>query len=388
MKLGQLLSFIDLGLLPDDVRPRFQARLAALCDTAPPIPYAAMEPVLTAALGGPVEQVFASFEPEPIGTASIGQVYRATTRDGRDVAVKVQYPKIVAAARADLKNLALLLRFAKGILPGVDLPSLATELTDRLVEELDYTREAASTREMADAFAGHPLIVVPAPVEELCRAQLLVTEYVAGADFAQLCAQPAADRDRAGEILVRFYFGSLFRGGRFSGDPHPGNVKLLPDGRLGFLDFGSFQRLDERMLAIIGRTLRAVSEDRGADALQLFADQHILQRPDQVGADDAMGYFHDTCGWFLVDEVQTMTPRVASEAILQSIAPPTGDSTGMRGQNLPVEWSLMIRTTVSAMALLGQLRASANWHRIAREWVYRDAPQTELGQLEADFFAR
>jgi predicted unusual protein kinase regulating ubiquinone biosynthesis (AarF/ABC1/UbiB family) len=388
MKIGQLLSFVDLGLLPKDVRPHFQRRLATLCDAAPQIPFETMEPVLAASLGTPVTTVFRDFDPAPIGIASIGQVYRATTLDGRDVAVKVQYPKIVAAAKADLKNLSILLRFAKGLAPSVDMHSLGAELTGRFLEELDYTREAASHRELADAFAGHPFIVVPAPVEELCGPQVIVTEFVEGADFDGLRARPPEDRDRAGEILVRFYFGSLFHLGRFSGDPHPGNLKLLPDGRLAFFDFGSFKVLDERMLGIVRGTLRAVAEGRGADAVSLLADEGILFRPDRVGAEQALGYFYDTCGWFLEDEALTMTPRVASEAILQSLAPATDYREEMRGQDLPVEWALLVRTVVSAMALLGQLTATANWHRIAREWVYGDPPATELGQLEADFFAR
>jgi hypothetical protein len=142
------------------------------------------------------------------------------------------------------------------------------------------------------------------------------------------------------------------------------------------------------MLGIVLGPLRAVCEDRGADVISFLGDEGILMRPERVTPDDALGYFDDTCGWFLHDERLTMTPRVASQAILQSLAPRTDYKDSMVGQDLPVEWALMVRTGLSSMALLGQLRATANWHRIAREWIYGEPTETELGQLEADFFAR
>lgn len=387
MKIGQLLAFIDLGVLPEDVRPHFQRRLATLCDAAPQIPWTTMEPVLADALGTPVARAFREFDPEPIGIASIGQVYRATLPDGRDVAVKVQYPRVVAAANADLKNLTLLLRFAKPLAPGIDMEGLGTELAARFGEELDYVAEAANHRLIADAFAGHPFLVVPEPIDDLCGPRVIVTEYVAGRDFDALCAEPEDARDRAGEQLVRFYFGSLFRLGFFSGDPHPGNLRLLADGRLAFFDFGSFKALDGPTHEVILDVLRAGAEGRGDDLVSILAARGILFRPDRVGAEQALGYFHDTCGWFLSDTHVPITPRTATEAILQSIAPSTDYRDEMQGQQIPSEWALLVRTTVSSMALLGQLRAGANWHRIMREWVYGDPPETDLGRLDADYWA-
>jgi predicted unusual protein kinase regulating ubiquinone biosynthesis (AarF/ABC1/UbiB family) len=388
MKIGQLLSFVDLGLLPRDVQPRFQERLAALCEDAPRIPWSRMEPVLADALGMPVATAFRELDTEPIGTASIGQVYRATTHDGRDVAVKVQYPKIVAAAKADMKNLAVMLRVAKSVAPSIDMGALAVELSARFIEELDYVKEAANTRDLASAFAGHPFIAVPAPVLELCGPTVLVTEFVEGGDFAAMCAEPQDVRDRAGEIIVRFFFGSLFRLGRFSGDPHPGNVKLLADGRLAFLDFGSFKRLDGRMLRIVTDTISAVAENRAEDAIEVLGREGVVVRPDRLAIDDLIGYFYDTLGWFLEPGPMTMTPRVASEAILQSLAPATDYGSAMRDQDLPVEWALVVRTTIATMALLGQLRATADWHAIGREWFYDGSPATELGEQEAAYFSR
>lgn len=386
MKLGQMLSFIDLRLLPEDVRPRFQERLALLCDEAPRIPWSRMEPVLTQAWGTPIARTFREFDPDPIGTASIGQVYRAVTREGREVAVKVQYPQIAEAARADLKNVAILLRVAAPLIPSVNTQRLATELTERLLEELDYSLEARSTRAMAEAFAGHPFIRVPAPVPELCGPTVLVTEYVRGRDLAGVEAASEL-RDRVGEILLRFYLGSMFRLSLFSGDPHPGNVRLLDDGRVAFLDFGSFTRLDAGRVELLRRILTAARTRDGVGLLATLVDRDVVHRPEAIDPDRLLTYFDDTFGWLLQDDVLTMSPEVASDAVLFTLLPTSEYSEALEGQDLPVEWTLMIRTMIATAALLGQLGATANWGRINREWVEGAPPASDLGRLESTHFA-
>ena len=388
MKVGQLLAFVDLGILPKDVRPHFQRKLASLCDTAPQMPWPRMRAVLEGDLGGDLTAVFSEFDTTPIGAASIGQVYRARLREGDEVAVKVQYPGIATAARADLKNLAIVLRLGQSLAPSIDMKALAAELTARFTEELDYGREARNAREIADLYDGHPFIAVPEPIDALCSEHVVVTRFASGAGFDDIRSLPQAERDRAGEMIVRFFFGSLFRHGCFSGDPHPGNLAWQADGRLAFFDFGSYQRVAMRRIDLLTDGLRAAGERRGEDLLALLADQRILLRPDSVSAEQALGYVDDTCGWFLTDRELTMTPRIASAAIVQSLSPATDYLDEMRGQHVPPEHALLVRTVVSSMALLGQLQARANWHRIAREWIYGDPPATELGQREADFFAR
>lgn len=386
MKLGQILSFVDLGVLPKEVRPRFQSRLNALCAEAPEIPWSRMEPVLTSAFGRPITTLFREIDTTPIGTASIGQVYRATTTDGIDVAVKVQYPKIVAAAQADLKNLGMMLRLSRALIPSVDLDALAAELTDRFTEELDYEREAVNTLDLARAYDGHPRIKVPAPVLDLCGRTVLVTEHIDGMSFEAMRGLPAEQRDPIGEVATRFYLGSFFRLARFSGDPHPGNVKLLDDGRVGFLDFGSFKRLDRKAVGFVTDVLRAVAAGHGEAVLRTLSRERVFARPRDVDAEEVISYANETCGWFLTDETVTMSPRVASEAIFATIAPTTGFQRSLRNQNLPVEWALLLRAVVATMALLGQLEATGNWHRIAREWIYSDPPATPIGEAEAGFF--
>lgn len=385
MKIGQLLSFVDLGFLPDDVRPQFQQRLAALQAAAPAVPFSRIEPVLVADLGGPVREVFASFDHDPIGIASIGQVHRARLHDGREVAVKVQYPGIRRAVQTDLKLLALAARLTGSLLPAVDMDALAAELTERITEELDYEREARAHKEIAADYADHPFIVVPEVIEDLSGPRILVTNYVSGTDFTQLCSAPDPIRDRAAEILVRFYFGGIFRLGRFSGDPHPGNLSLLPDGKIAFFDFGSSAKLDHDKLDLLVGTFLAVDGGDGRTARRLLTQSQVLSRPDSITDADVVSFVRDTLSFFFVDDHVRLDPRLTSELMLQNLSFTTRYADALQGQRLPTEWSLTGRTTLATLAMLGQLNASANWHRIAREWIYDDPPVTDLGVAEAAY---
>src|SRR5437588_5705141 len=200
MKLGQMLSFVDLGVVPRDARPEFQRKLATLRDAAPQVSLDRMMEVLDDELGRPRTAVFRDFDEEPIGVASIGQVYRATLTDGRQVAVKVQYPGVATAVRADMKNLGLLMRLVRRALPGVDTDSLLREIHVRVGEELDYKLEARNQHAFARAFRGHPFVLVPDAIEELSGARVLLSEYVEGAGFGQLKAARAPVRNRAGDV--------------------------------------------------------------------------------------------------------------------------------------------------------------------------------------------
>ena len=187
--------------------------------------------------------MFDEFDEEPIAAASIGQVYRARLHDGREVAVKVQYPGVAAAVRADMQNLGLILRLAKRIAPGMDPKAIGEEIRSRIGEELDYELEAQNQRTLARIFRGHPFIVIPDVITSLSHERIMVSEYVHGAGFEELKTRPQEERDRIGEMIFRFYFSCLYRHGQFSGDPHPGNSMLLDDGRMAFFDFGLFKRM-------------------------------------------------------------------------------------------------------------------------------------------------
>src|SRR4051812_46421441 len=222
MKLGQVMSFLDVGLVPEEYREEFQRKLGELRDAAPKVRFADMRKVVESELGEPLSEAFAEFDDIPIAAASIGQVYRAKLHDGRDVAVKVQYPGVAQAVRADMQNIGMILRLMKRIAPGLDVKATAEEVRSRIGEELDYELEAQNQRSMARIFRGHPFIVVPEVVTSLTREKVIVSEFVSGLGFDAIKQLDQATRDRVGEIVFRFYFGCMYRHHQFSGDPHPG----------------------------------------------------------------------------------------------------------------------------------------------------------------------
>src|SRR6202165_5787548 len=202
MKLGQVMSFLDMGLVSEEHREEFQRELAKLRDAAPTVSFKQMRRVIEDDLEEPITEVFGSFDEEPIAAATIGQVYRATLReDGREVAVKVQYPGVAAAVRADMQNLDMIMRLLKRMTPGMDVKAVGEEIRERISEELDYELEAQNQRSLARIFAGHPFILVPEVVSSLSRERVLVSDYVAGVGFEELQARSQAERDRLGEII-------------------------------------------------------------------------------------------------------------------------------------------------------------------------------------------
>jgi predicted unusual protein kinase regulating ubiquinone biosynthesis (AarF/ABC1/UbiB family) len=230
MKLGQVLSFLDVGLVPEEHREEFQRKLGELRDAAPKVRFSDMRKVIESELGEKLSDVFEEFDEQPIAAASIGQVYRACLEDGREVAVKVQYPGVAQAVRADMQNLGMILRLMKRVAPGLDVKATGEEIRARIGEELDYELEAQNQRTLARIFRGHPFIVIPEVISSLSREKVMVSEYVEGIGFETLKEADQATRDRLGEIVFRFYFGCMYRHGSFSGDPHPGNFLLLGDG--------------------------------------------------------------------------------------------------------------------------------------------------------------
>ncbi|WP_280430345.1 ABC1 kinase family protein [Nocardia brasiliensis] len=379
MKLGQMMSVLDLDLVPEDHRERFQKRLAVLRNAAPSVSFESMRQVIEDDFGQPLDAIFAEFEAEPIAAASIGQVYRARLRDGRQVAVKVQYPGIDAAVRADLKNLAMFRRVLQSAMPWVT-PAVLDELRLNMESELDYQAEANTQLQIAELYAGHPFIVVPRSMPELSTTRVLVSEYVAGKGFEEIRQLPDAERDRIGEIIYRFYVGSLFTFNEFCGDPHPGNVLLATDGRVGFLDFGLFNRMDADHVQFELTCLRAAAEDRAEDLRQLMIERGVIDSPDEIGAEECLEYVLAASEWCLIDEDLTITPELASGAFLLAVDPRASEFAGMKQQNLPPEHLFSRRADFLTFGMLGQLGCTANWHRISREWLYNEPPVTELGQ--------
>jgi predicted unusual protein kinase regulating ubiquinone biosynthesis (AarF/ABC1/UbiB family) len=387
MKVGQVMSFLDVGLVPEEYREEFQKKLAALRDAAPTVTFKDMKKVIEQELGDPLKEVFEEFDEEPIAAASIGQVYRAKLLDGRPVAVKVQYPGVAAAVRADMKNLGMILRLAKRIAPGMDPKAIGDEIRDRIEEELDYELEAQNQRTLARIFRGHPFIFVPAVVTSLSRERVMVSEYVEGTGFEEQKGYSQEERDRIGEIMFRFYFGCLYRHGQFSGDPHPGNSMLLGDGRVAFFDFGLFKKMPPGTVELEIEVARATIEGDVDTIMRVGAETGFFPDPDKFDSEKVLRHFRAATSWYTVDEEVQITPEWATQVLIDMSDPRSEYFGQMRHESAPPDHIFGRRMEVLTMAVISQLRARGNFHRIAREWFYGDPPATELGRQEAEFFA-
>jgi len=386
MKVGQMLSMVDIGLVPEEFRADFQRSLAQLRDSAPTVSFDKMRALIEAELGGKLRDLFADFDEKPLGAASIGQVYRARLHDGRAVAVKVQYPGIDKAVRADLKNLGMIMRAIKMLAPGLDVAATAQEIRERIEEELDYELEAQNQRMAARLYAGHPFIVVPGVVSSMCTPHVLVTEFFEGTKFDDLATADQALRDRVAEIVFRFFGGSLYRHHQFSPDPHPGNFLVGADGRVAFLDFGLYRVMDERSMRIQTEVLRAIVEHDAPRLHRAFADYGFLPDPSRVTPELALRYVLEVFWWMADDREIQLDANSASEAMVQTVNPTSDYFAIARHQALPAEYIFVMRMVVMVMAAIGQLNATGNWTAITGEWIYGAPPATELGRLDAAHF--
>ena len=348
-----------------------------------------MSRVIEDDLEAPIKEIFSSFDEEPIAAASIGQVYRATlAEDGREVAVKVQYPGVAGAVRADMQNLGMIMSLLKRMTPGLNVKAITAEVRERIEEELDYELEAGNQRSLARIFAGHPFIVVPEVIGSLSRERVLVSGFVSGVGFEELKQRPQAERDRIGEIIFRFFLGCLYRHRQFSGDPHPGNFLLLDDGRVAFLDFGLFKRMDAEAVELELACQRAVVEGDTATLHRLLSETGFLPEPERVDPENLLAFIRDAIWWYTTDETVQLTPEIATQVLIESSDPRSSYFREMRHQDMRPEHLFGRRMEMLTLAVLSQLRATANWHRVAREWMYRDEPSTQLGLQEGEFYGR
>ena len=380
MKVGQTLSAVDLGLVPDELRPEMQEILASLQHSAEPVSFEAIRKVAEADLGGPLSRVFADFDPEPVAAASIGQVHRASLRDGRDVAVKIQYPGIAEAIQSDMKNLRLGLKLLNVIAPGIDTAAIADELRERIAEELDYELEASNQRAMSRAYRGHPYVTVPDAITDVSRERVIVSEFVDGKRFAEVRDSPQPERNRIGEILTRFYVNGPLRHRLLNGDPHPGNSLFMDDGRVAFLDFGFFKRLSNAEVESLKATTKATHE-RDADALLAELVRLNALEPNPELARPFLEAYETIFGWIFVDEPLAVDARRTGEMMRQYTQLRSAE--GFESLTLPAEHLVLMRAVMLLIGLLGQLEAENRWLDITKEWLYGDEPTTELGKAEA-----
>jgi predicted unusual protein kinase regulating ubiquinone biosynthesis (AarF/ABC1/UbiB family) len=382
MKIGQLASFIDTEFLPPEYRDLYQDKLATLRSTAPPMPWKKVSRVLDEEWEEPVEELFEDFEHDAAAAASIGQVHRAVLPDGRQVAVKVQYPGVASAIAADMQNAGLILRLAKAFAPGLDAKAAAAELKERVMEELDYELEAQNQRAFARGYRGHPFIHVPDVVTRLSTERVLVSQWVDGSGFDEVRELPQAERDRFGEIVFRFCFGSIYHLQHFNADAHPGNYLLLADGRVAFLDFGMTKHLDQDQIELEIAALQAIFDDDPEELRVALHDLGFLNEPRKVDAELLMEHVRAVGGWYMEDREVTIDSARVMEAIAAVSDPRSSFYRVMRRENLPANELMGRRMESGVLAVLGQLQATRNWYRIGREWWFGEPPATELGAQE------
>jgi predicted unusual protein kinase regulating ubiquinone biosynthesis (AarF/ABC1/UbiB family) len=304
--------------------------------------------------------------------------------------VKVQYPGVGDAIRADLDNAGMVFAAMGMILPGLEPGPLVEELRARIVEELDYVNEADNQRLFAAYYDGHPFIHVPAVLDDLSTERVLTTELAEGARFDELERWSQAERDLAAEAIYRFVFGSLYRLHAFNGDPHPGNYLFRPGGQVTFLDFGLVKRFDPEEIQLIGDMLEAMVVDRDITAYRRLIEGIGMLAPGNTFTDaevqDYFGHFYE---FVQRDEVSTITSDFASETVRRFF-----DASGpygpiMRAANVPPTFVIIQRINLGLYAIFGQLHATANWRRISEElWPFADGPpSTELGRQAAAWAA-
>jgi tRNA A-37 threonylcarbamoyl transferase component Bud32 len=271
--------------------------------------------------------------------------------------------------------------------PGMDPKAMAEEIRERLTEELDYEVEAQTHRAFARTWRGHPFVVIPEVVTELSGERVLVTEFMDGIGFEQVKELAASERDRFGEIVFRFFLGSLYRTRRFSADPHPGNYLLLADGRVAFIDFGMSKRVSREQVEAELRVMRAGLEGDADELRAGLVDMGFFSADDAViTAERVQEHFEAAAGWYALDRDFTVDRDYVRQVMIDVGGPQSRFWELMRRQTVPPDTMFARRMEGLTLAVLGQLRATANWHRIAREWLFGDAPATALGESEADFF--
>ena len=371
MKFGQALSIFEAALPPEIAGP-YRATLTKLQESAPPLPAGTVHRVLAEDLGPDWREAFAEFNDKPAAAASIGQVHRARWGDGREVAVKIQYPGAGRALLSDFNQLSRVARLFAVLMPGLEVRPLLDELRARVAEELDYHLEAESQHAFAVAYAGDPDIFVPDVVAD--TSHVLITEWMDGTPLSKIISEGSQEeRDHAGLLFARFLFSGPARAGLLHADPHPGNFRLLADGRLGVLDFGAVDRLPDGLPPFMGRLLRIVHEgsDLGPAEQELrehgFIREGIEFDPEALriflaplAEPSRVERFRFSREWLRSEATRVADPRAANIS---------------RRLNLPPSYVLIHRVSTAGMGVLCQLESEGPYRAEMIRWMpgYSDA---------------
>ncbi|WP_426568742.1 ABC1 kinase family protein [Streptomyces canus] len=389
MKFGQAMSVFE-SALPEEIAGPYRAALTKLQDAAPPMPTRTVHSVLAERLGEDWPELFLEFDDKPAAAASIGQVHRGVWHDGREVAVKVQYPGAGEALLSDLTQLSRFARLLGPLVPGMDVKPLINELRDRVSEELDYGLEAQAQQAHAEEFADDPDVVIPAVVHQ-CD-QVLVTEWIDGVPLSEVISGGTREqRDRAGQLLSRFLFSGPARTGLLHADPHPGNFRLLPGGpegeddwRLGVLDFGTVDRLPGGLPEPIGESLRMTLDGEADAVYALLCAEGFVKESIELDPDAVLDYLLPIIEPARVDAFTFTRDWIRSQAA--RIADPRSPAHQLGKQlNLPPAYLLIHRVTLSTIGVLCQLGATVRLREELEEWLPGFVPEEELeADLEAE----
>ncbi|QCX78975.1 putative protein kinase UbiB [Streptomyces sp. YIM 121038] len=383
MKFGQAMSVFE-SALPEEVAGPYRAALTKLQEAAPPMPTRTVHTVLAERLGEDWRELFLEFEDKPAAAASIGQVHRAVWADGRDVAVKVQYPGAGEALLSDLNQLGRFARVLGPLIPGMDIKPLIAELRDRVSEELDYGLEAQAQRAHAEEFADDPDVIVPDVVHQ--SEQVLVTEWIDGVPLADVITDGSQEeRDRAGQLLARFLFSGPARTGLLHADPHPGNFRLLPgekgEWRLGVLDFGTVDRLPGGLPPTIGRSLRMTVEGQADAVYEMLCEEGFVKDSVDLEPEAVLDYLLPIIEPALADEFTFTRGWMRSQATRVADPRSPAHQLGKR-LNLPPSYLLIHRVTLSTIGVLCQLGATVRMRDELEEWVPGFLPDDEPAEPE------
>lgn len=366
MKFGQAMSIFEAAL-PEEVAGPYRATLTKLQDAAPALPAATVHAVLAENLGEDWRDRFAEFDDHPAAAASIGQVHRAVYRDGRIVAVKIQYPGAGKALMSDLNQLARLARMFGAMVPGLDVKPLLAELKARVAEELDYLAESEAQRAFAIAYEGDRDFRVPHVLS--ASPQVLVSEWLEGVSLAEIIRSGTQqERDHFGTLYLRFLLSGPARAGLLHADPHPGNFRALPDGKLGVLDFGAAARLPDGLPVAMGHLLRLAEEDDAQGVLDGLREEGFVKEGIELEPGDMLDYleplveparhevFQYTRVWLRGQYQRLNNPRNKDFAI------------GMKF-NLPPDYLLIHRVWLGCTGVLCQLDANVRTRDEIIAWV-------------------
>jgi predicted unusual protein kinase regulating ubiquinone biosynthesis (AarF/ABC1/UbiB family) len=382
MKFGQALSIFEAALPPELAGP-YRATLTKLQEAAPPMPAGSVHRVLAGDFGEDWRSEFISFDDTAVAAASIGQVHRAVWKDGRDVAVKIQYPGAGKALISDFTQLSRAGMLFSVLMPGLDAKPMLDELRDRVAEELDYHLEAASQRAFAAAYAGDPDIYVPDIVAD--TDHVLVSEWMDGTPLSKIISDGTkAQRDRSGILLVRFLFSGPARAGLLHADPHPGNFRFLDDGRLGVLDFGAVDRLPDGLPVFFGRLLRIMHTDNpDLDVVERELRANGFLRPGiSVDLDALRTFLAPLAEPSSVETFQFSREWMRSEAARITDMSASNVS---RKFNVPPTYVLIHRVSMAGIGVLCQLGCEGAFRAEVQRWVpgYTDDPFTTPERVPA-----